>query len=1188
MNDFTPSNISYTNKDFQSIYNELLELVPKLTNKWDPNLSNESDPLVVLLKLNALLADKNNYNIDKNILELFPLSVTQRGNAQKIYESLGYSMRWYNSAVVTVNLRWVGEATSTSPLTLDLFTEITDDTGNVVYTLIPTEYGQSISVDRSPSSRQDTSFIAMEGNIVDYQVSDTTTITLNNLDANNRLYFNNVNVAENGIFIGNIDDQGKVRDWLQWYLVDNLEATQLSQTCYKFGVLPNSNTCYIEFPQDIANLIGQGLQIKYLLSSGADGTIKPGTLNSFFADQTDEDGTVINDSVRIWNSESSTAGQDPEDLDEAYENYRKVVTTFNTLVTCKDYQDAIYRLHDDLNQPIVSNAIVTDRTNDYISSSSKIVVDNAGTTTSVIDYTGGVNNEYGKEMSAFDLKLYLLKAVSNIQTGEQYDQTFDVDAPAVNQVLQTAAISNYKSIQHDIDSATNDTNQKKVIYKNKYAIKCRLTTYNKVSDAEASEIQQKVKLALYSKLNARHVEFGEPADYDYIIEVIKDADKSIKNVILDDINYTLVSVDRNDAEHVADTNEFNFIKAKNILSGNLQGLTLNTDFDITIDQTAGSVYPSAGEEIRSITTNTDCELPGNSADSENSYQVKSNETVVCYAPSYIQKITYSTYLYYDFGSNMTSTSSGGVTIDYWKNDNYYKLENDDVKLYETAKKDSSSGEVVFSNLKATIKKGSIILPSGLDTDESGQLKRRGDLGAKGTITVCEANTQDIPKINNQIRCYWIVNNPDGTLVSKDDFNSEGIATRFLESGEYFLYTTSQQTELNILGTGTSLKFTVTGTPSDITLNTFTSVSDVTDLGVTDVSWVNLPSNISIEAQENELQIFTSGVSLMTTSATPISLKEVNSGTAADKDGIPGLAYKATDSEDFITLPTHGGANWKGYSYLTVVGTSDTPFVLEDGQKLILNTYDAVGNPSKPISLQYANGSYITFNQPIAIAGTTNANVGVLLPSGKLSYPLKVRQYKQPGITDTSITTSGDRIQIECAAGTDLQLAFAPELNANYIAGFSWIPTDSATPLGIEAQNVNLSRYPNTTDPISYIPASQTSAVYNTPIYIQMTGTGNSNDDRSITVKPAADGYLYVTRIYPFKVGNAEKDVQSIINILDTKNQFDYLYQVPAEDAIDSDNIAESMFDSNNILNKFTIAQIDTDAIDISVLKSSRL
>ena len=72
---------SYTNKDFRSIWPELIDLVKDLTDKWDPVNSNESDPGVALLKLKAFIADKLNFNIDKNVLEAFPSSVTQRGNA---------------------------------------------------------------------------------------------------------------------------------------------------------------------------------------------------------------------------------------------------------------------------------------------------------------------------------------------------------------------------------------------------------------------------------------------------------------------------------------------------------------------------------------------------------------------------------------------------------------------------------------------------------------------------------------------------------------------------------------------------------------------------------------------------------------------------------------------------------------------------------------------------------------------------------------------------------------------------------------------------------------------------------------------------------------------------------------------------------------------------------------------------
>ena len=44
------SKFSYVNKDFASIYPELLDLASQLTDKWHPANSNESDPGVVLLK----------------------------------------------------------------------------------------------------------------------------------------------------------------------------------------------------------------------------------------------------------------------------------------------------------------------------------------------------------------------------------------------------------------------------------------------------------------------------------------------------------------------------------------------------------------------------------------------------------------------------------------------------------------------------------------------------------------------------------------------------------------------------------------------------------------------------------------------------------------------------------------------------------------------------------------------------------------------------------------------------------------------------------------------------------------------------------------------------------------------------------------------------------------------------------
>ena len=58
MADYEISNDSYTNKDFQAVYEEMLEYAKKLSLKWDPSQSNESDPGVVLIK--ELLVSKFN------------------------------------------------------------------------------------------------------------------------------------------------------------------------------------------------------------------------------------------------------------------------------------------------------------------------------------------------------------------------------------------------------------------------------------------------------------------------------------------------------------------------------------------------------------------------------------------------------------------------------------------------------------------------------------------------------------------------------------------------------------------------------------------------------------------------------------------------------------------------------------------------------------------------------------------------------------------------------------------------------------------------------------------------------------------------------------------------------------------------------------------------------------------------
>ena len=206
-NDKNISNISFINKDFESLWTEILALIPKLTNKWVPSEANESDPLAVLLKEQAIMTDKINYNVDKNILELFPQSLTQLRSAYDVYNSMGYYPDWYVSATVDLTLSRNGKVlivedskSSTDKgesLFIDVFTSFSDSESKTVYV---TTKAKTLGINESVVVS------AIQGTALDFAVDNDRCITTDYLDAQNRIYFAENNVAQNGIFISESAD----------------------------------------------------------------------------------------------------------------------------------------------------------------------------------------------------------------------------------------------------------------------------------------------------------------------------------------------------------------------------------------------------------------------------------------------------------------------------------------------------------------------------------------------------------------------------------------------------------------------------------------------------------------------------------------------------------------------------------------------------------------------------------------------------------------------------------------------------------------------------------------------------------------------------------------------------------------------------------------------------------------------
>ena len=699
------SNLSYTNKDFQTIYPELLDTVKRISNRWDPSQSNESDPGVVLLKLVSIIADKLNYNIDKNILECFPASVTQEANARELFEQLGYHMKWHQAATGKIQMAWKSSENLYS-YNLPEFTMVSNDDDTIVYTLTsPVTLNGDGSV---------VTCNAIQGVIQSFKINGESLITVRNLDSNNRLYFANNSVAENGIFISN-----SRFGYSAWEKVDNLELQEYGKPCYKFGVTQVDNICYIEFPKDVEDLFEDGIEIFYISTDGSAGNISAKTISKFFNspsatyfDENNVEQSIIlsESNTNVTNFESIRNGYDKETIDEAYSNYKKTVGTFNTLVTLRDYNNAIKSL--DINsQKLISNGFVCDRTND-LQSSYKVIVDTDG----VEKLDTFVSKTADKaDIDAFDLKIYAFENISAsddvITSGKilskgakYYNKTFDLlNNTDYSEDYKIELVKEYlketKSLQHDFIHILSD---KICLIKNKYPINCKIIPQYNLTESQVIDVKNNVLKNIYNKFSSKHVDFSKEIDYNELYNVIIKSDNRIQNIILDNLEYETYAVyySSNDGEYkevkISDIDISKFIKAykqNDKFYKDVECTSELSDLDISnsiiVDAFTGECYKKSEniyrdylsefqieiyaksvlsgntslfksdntfkhrlsekfvdqiDDIKNISTNSIIEVSSDDNSPVASYTLRDNESIHFYAPNLEDKTTYSSYV----------------------------------------------------------------------------------------------------------------------------------------------------------------------------------------------------------------------------------------------------------------------------------------------------------------------------------------------------------------------------------------------------------------------------------------------------------------------------------------------------------------------------------------------------------------
>ena len=906
------SNISYINKDFETLWEEILTTVPKLTNKWLPSEANESDPLVVLLKELAIVSDKINFNIDKNILELFPQTLTQLRSAMNVYESLGYTPDWYVSA--NLDLTFTRIDTSKTG-TIKRFTAFSDENTEIIYTLLQ-DVTFKEAKDVSLTGR------AIEGSMQDFKINDEQVITLNNLDTRNRIYFTERNVAQNGIFISNNKEFSdlditaiQIDKESVWSRVDNLAQYRRGSKVFKFGIDAATNTLYLQFPEDIGDLIGDGLYIKYVLSAGEAGNIKRGTITRLLnKSSTSEDTDAFK--YNVTNTTSSQNGKDPMTIAEMQKQFERVVGTFNTLVTLLDYEDYIYEYKTSLGNNIVSNIRMSDRTNDPEYSVNVVSMTVDGNTEL---NTVTLNNTAGKTaMSAFDIKAYALRPIQSVNTQNDLNVSFEVVDSSQEKDNITKSIATAKHIEHDLYIDGHP-------WVVPYDLSGQIYLKGRVSSIEASNIKYNVDTALYKKLQSRNITWGEVIDYQEIIDTIKGADDRIAYVALMPIQYY-------NAELVGGTSYSGpSLEVRNILCGNAPFTTFSS-----------FIYPYGATDTAELSNIEIIRPEVNVIGNTGSYTVQSGETFSILLPKYKTDIQYTNYLYY-------STKNIGAAI---QPGQLYKLKDEEkIQIFEDNDTNAS--------VKATIQKDSIIKTDFILEPTTGTTKN--ELRTNSIYVVSPAKTALNDGNGGPIK---ILTNSAGL---REEFG-KGKETKYtLKRGEYFVYTNSSQTTLAFLGEGTTL-----WAKSVIDIDENKLATNITDLlaagdpTLANGKYTEVGADV-IQVQINDIWNFGSGAIIK---ATESNLFPATTGVIEsvwELTNVPGITYKTSEKEDETSISKLAGDKYQAYLSLALnlPNTGSTQVITGNAYVSQQIAYKAVGETSEHT---IASGITIQASLPLTIDG----------------------------------------------------------------------------------------------------------------------------------------------------------------------------------------------------------------------------
>ena len=332
MNGNTRPTIDYTNKDYASLRQELLEVARKKLPAWTDHSANDFG--VMLVELFAYMGDILAYSIDRQANESYLETAVERGSVLNMLRLIGRELRPPQPASADLSLLFTATANGivTIPTGAEFQTEAAVTGESIFFQYIR----EAIAIDlaRIPPT-------TYAGDGTQYKRFDTLPVVQVDAAITNEVVGSSAGTPNqrfalarspliDGTLIVDVDEGAGP---IGWELEDTL-LNSLSNDRHYIVLRDENDVAWIEFGDNRYGQIPRrgrnNILATYRVGGGVKGNVPPLTINQAVSD--------ISDLELVFNGLAASGGVDAEPLDEAVQRGPQIFRAMDRAVTVQDFE----------------------------------------------------------------------------------------------------------------------------------------------------------------------------------------------------------------------------------------------------------------------------------------------------------------------------------------------------------------------------------------------------------------------------------------------------------------------------------------------------------------------------------------------------------------------------------------------------------------------------------------------------------------------------------------------------------------------------------------------------------------------------------------------------------------------------------------------------------------------------------